>query len=250
MKKGKLFIGATALLCVLTMCFTACSKDDTVKDELLEITDMEIGKANSLQGVIGKDLHVECKIVATAKTKEIKVSIAQVGGDHKIEKNFNDVAGYIGVKNLTFHKHIALDSHLPEGKYHFTLTVVDGNNQSKSFSKDITLLKADPEAPVVEVVNPNKNDNKGFSGKKFLVKANITVKSPIKEIVVEFHGLKEYPVEVSDYNGKTGTIKFSKEVVIPEAAEEGDYHFHLEVTDSKDRTTVGEFEGFHIIKTK
>ena len=53
---------------------------------------------------------------------------------------------------------------------------------------------------------------------------------------------------MDDFNGKTGSIDFEKEITIPAECAAGKYHVHFTVEDADGRSTTEEFKGFNITK--
>ena len=241
----------TALVSVLTLCLASCSNNnDDPAETKLEINKRELGEENSKTAVLGKDLHIECEILAESKIRSIRVALIQGNAETVLMKDFNSNKNYVGVINAHFHEHLELDGKLAAGTYRFILTVTDEKGKEVSWTDELTLKAPDPNAPKIEITSPNANNNTAEAGSKFTVKAEVTVKSAVKSIELEFHGDKEYPIEVSDYNGKTGTFEFSKEITVPAEAVAGEYHLHFTLTDTDGRTNTEEFEGFKITAKK
>ncbi len=244
--KNKMMIGAFALLSMLTLSLTSCDKDDDVKTNAnVTFSNIEVGLENSKEATVGGDLHLECDIVSENKIKSIEVKMTQKDGKGTLSKLYTD-SKYTGVLNTTFHEHLELPSTLDAGTYHLAINVTDVNNNSKAYETDIKLIAVDPNAPVVVMLNPSETANTGVAGQPLTFKANITVKNPIKAIEIEFHGDKEYPIEVSDYNGKTGSVTFEKQITIPAECPAGEYHVHFTVEDNKGLTTTAELAGFKV----
>ena len=246
--KNKWMIGAFALLSFFTLSLTSCDDDDKPTAVAnVTFSDVEVGKENSREAMVGKDLHVECGIKSEAKIKSIEMSLIQKNGTGSAYRIYTD-GKYVGVLNTKFHEHLELSAGLAAGTYHFTLTVTDANNAKKAYETDVTLKAVDANAPKVEILSPSASANSGVAGGKFTVKAKLTVKSAVKGIEIEFHGDKEYPIKVDDFNGKTGSIDFEKEITIPAECAAGKYHVHVTVEDADGRSTTEEFKGFNITK--
>ncbi|HEY9551606.1 MAG TPA: DUF4625 domain-containing protein [Prevotella sp.] len=248
MNKTVIYGAFAALLSVFTLSsLTSCSNDDdNSQSAKLEIAKTELGKENKKEAIVGSDLHVECEIVAEAKIKGIKVSLKQKDGKVVLEKDFGSNKSYVGVMNANFHEHLNLGHELAAGVYDFTMTVTDGNGQVKTWNEKLTLTAADANAPKIEITTPNAQNMTAAAGSKYTVEAVVTVTSAVKEIELEFHGKKEFPIEVADYNGKTGKINFKKEITVPADAEPGDYHLHFTVVDENGKKTTTGFKVFKI----
>lgn len=245
--KNKFLLGVFALLSVFTLSLTSCDDDDDVKTANVQITNTELGEENSKEALIGGDLHIEASIQSEAKIKLIELQIKQSNGSGLIYQQYNEKGyanKYVGVLNTVFHEHLDIAKDFTPGKYHFTLTVTDVNGAKKTWEEDITFIAPDPNAPIVTFEPAAES---GKAGSKLKIKATVTVKNPIDEIELVFHGDKgEFPQDIEDYKGKTGTVNIEKEITIPANAPAGEYHIHFTVKDSKGLKTTGEFEGFNI----
>ncbi|KXB36952.1 hypothetical protein HMPREF1870_02481 [Bacteroidales bacterium KA00344] len=247
MKNKKIFLGAIALFSMFTLSLTSCSNDDDSDVANVKFSNVEIGHDNSKKGIAGKGFHIECGIVSTTKIKSIEVAIKQKGGAASVHQMWTD-AKYTNVLETLFHEHVHLTDNLPSGTYHFSLIVTDMNNAKKSMETDITIDGVNSEAPVIKLETPNDKAKTGAAGSKLSIKAQITVKNPVKEIELEFHGADEYPIEIEGYEGKTGTFELVKDITIPAKCPAGEYHLHFTVTDSKGISNMEEVEGFIITK--
>ena len=244
--KKKLLLGAMALLSMFTMSLTSCSDDnESPTNGNIVFEDVEIGHDNSKLGKIGHDIHLECKIKSSSKIKAITVSLINDANNKVVEKAYNS-SKYVGVLNTTFHEHLDLPSTLAEGDYTCTITVTNAEGSVKSVNSKVTLKKVvvNPNAP--KITNLKVNSMSGTANGKVTLTANIVTTSPVNEIEIEFHGDKEYEVEVKDYKGKNGNITFTKEITIPAECKAGNYHIHFTVKDSKGLETTEEIEGFVI----
>jgi hypothetical protein len=86
----------------------------------------------------------------------------------------------------------------------------------------------------------------GTPNGKLTITANIETKDPVDEVEIEFHGDKEYEMEVDGFKGKSGSFTFTKEITIPAECQAGEYHIHFTVKDNKGRETTEEIEDFII----
>lgn len=246
--KHKFFAGAVALLSLFTVSFTSCDDDDKptpIAD--VKFSNVEIGHENARQALIGGEMHIEAAITSAAKIKSIEVKItpkdeAASGTAHYLFTQ----PKYVGVLNTTFHEHIDIPKTLAAGLYKLTLTVTDANGAQRSYEGDVKLLTTDPNAPIVTLTAPSGDAIAGVAGGTVTFKGSITVKSAVKEVEVEFHGAKEYSVDIDDFKGRTGTFSFEKTVTIPAEATPGTYHVHFTVEDDAHRSATAEVEGFVI----
>lgn len=247
----KLMNCAIALLAVFALTMTSCSKDDETTPKI-EFQNVEIGHGGA--AIIGKDIHLACKIFAEAKVKYINVSMKQKDGSSTLEKLYND-SKYVNVIDPVFHEHLILPETLAEGVYVVTISVKDMVGTTKSVSQEVKLTKQSSTAPVVtnlEILNPKTGLGvvKAKAGDMVLVKAHIEAAKIIKDMELEFHGKDEKPVALTDaqlkkYIGKK-SVDFAEQIMVPADAPAGEYHFHFTVEDEKGQSATGEFEGFQI----
>ena len=135
----------TALVSVLTLCLASCSNNnDDPAETKLEINKRELGEENSKTAVLGKDLHIECEILAESKIKSIRVELIQGNAETVLMKDFNSNKNYVGVINAHFHEHLELDGKLAAGTYRFILTVTDEKGKEVSWTDELTLKAPDP----------------------------------------------------------------------------------------------------------
>jgi len=103
---------------------------------------------------------------------------------------------------------------------------------------------ANPYAP--QITNLKVNTLSGVANGKVTLMATIVTTSPIDDIEVEFHGDKEYDVDIYGYKGQSGKITFTKDVTIPANCLPGTYHLQFKVKVSKGLETIEEIDGFVI----
>ncbi len=240
-------MAAMTLLSVGMMTLTSCKDETSQSEKNISIRLEEVGYENSKMVIAGKDLHVEAHVLADAKIKSINIDLVDKVGKTVLSKEYKDEK-YTYVLNTTFHEHIDIPANLPEGNYELRFTVTDVDNFSKTEKVMVKVLTFDPNAPKIDNYVVNGDVHTAKAGSKIMVTADVTVQSPVKEIEVEFHGKREFPIEIEGYEGKTGTFKVVAEVTVPADAEEGEYHVHFTVTDNKGRASTGELEGFKITK--
>jgi len=121
-----------ALVCVLTLGFTACSSDDEVTTPAPVVT---LTEAN----IEGDELCVQADIVAEGRTSVIAIDIYDATGTSpKVSKAVSD-SKYIGVLNIAgFHVHVDITGQsVAEGDM-LKLTVKDANGKSTTAQKAIT----------------------------------------------------------------------------------------------------------------
>lgn len=248
MKKNILW-GALMLMSMFGLTLTSCSDDDDNNGKgNITIKLEEVGAHNSKEVIVGKDLHVEASAFAENLIKAIKIELKDAGGKVVLTKDYSQTGKYTNVKNAHFHEHIDIPSTLTAGTYTFVFSVTDGGNQVGSSEVKLNVKAVDPDAPKITNLMLGDNTNTAKAGAKIKVKATVEVKSPVKEIELEFHGAEEYPINITGYTGKTGTFNVEHEITIPANAKEGTYHVHFTVEDGKDRETTAEIEGFKITK--
>lgn len=246
MMKNNMIWGACALIGLCLCTLTSCKDDDNNKknSNAISIKLNEVGKENSREGVAGKDLHIEGEIIAQAKIKGIKVELADAGNAVKVSADYSNKTKYVNVINAAFHEHLELPGTLEAGDYTLRFTVTDQTSNSKTESVKVKITKQDPNVPQITDIKIGDGSNKGKAGAKVKITANVTVKSAVEEIEIEFHGQKEFPTEFGKYKGKTGTFKFEEEVTLP--SEGGEYHVHFTVKDKDGRENTVGVEGFLI----
>lgn len=136
--KNKIFVLAALLVAALTVSITSCKKHERLPAKPT-VTLKEVGKDNSKQALIGKDMHLEADIVAEGTVKKIVVEIHQEkGGTGKLEKTCTD-GKYIGVKNCEFHEHIHIPATFAAGEYHLHFTVIDAKGQSATVGAEFSV---------------------------------------------------------------------------------------------------------------
>lgn len=242
--KKKIFLGAFALVSLCLGTLTSCSEDDDPKFQELTIKLEEIGAKNSKEATIGRAIHLEGTIVALAKIKEIKAEILNGKGEVKSSEAYGSNPKYAGKINAEFHEHLKVPAELEPGKYTLRFSVTDMDGQTKTERHEITLKAPVTGAPVIEDFSVSPME--ATPGSKITVKAKVTVTAPVDEVEVEFHGGKEFPIEIEDYKGKTGTFMVEKEIVVPVEASAGEYHVHFTVKDTNKKETTKGVKDFKI----
>ncbi len=150
---------------LLLLLFTSCSTDHNEIELLLPtISNIEIGLSNNEIGVIGRDFHLNAKIIAGDKLDLVQVTFEPIEGesyagswDYKLSWN-----EFKGLKNATVHKHFDIPEDAVEGKYNFTIIVNDENGTTLKEKRSITIYKAenlpvDPQIRSYLVVNKSTN---------------------------------------------------------------------------------------------
>lgn len=237
--KKSFIMSAIALLSVFTLSMTSCSDDDDpVAESKIEFKDAEFGHHNSKTAFVGKDIHLECEIASESKITAITASLKDKDGKTVATKNYTD-SKYIGVLNVKFHEHLHLSADIKEGDYRCIISVTNERGTTKTLEENIKLTMPEANAaPAIHHFEVNTPEAK--AGGKITLTAHIETTAPIAEIEVEFHGEEEYPVEVEDFNGKSGKVDFKKEITVPAECTPGSYHIHLTVKDKDGKaTTVG-----------
>ena len=119
-----------ALLCVLSLSFTACDDDD----DKLPAPEITINEANIEDDV----LCVQADVVAKGRTASILLTIAGQNGAVKATQAITD-SKYIGVLNIDgFHVHVDIaDKNVEEGDI-LEMSVTDGQGLTTTSKKSIT----------------------------------------------------------------------------------------------------------------
>lgn len=231
-------------LCLCTLASCKDDDDNRKNDNAISIKLNEVGEENSEEGMAGKDLHIEGEVIAQAKIKGIRVELADAKNAVKVSEDYSQEAKYVNVINITFHEHLELPGTLEAGDYTLRFTVTDQTGNSKTESVKVKITKKDANAPLITDINIGDGSNKGKAGAKVKITANVTTKSAVEEIEIEFHGKKEFPTEFEKYKGRTGSFKFEEELTLP--SDKGEYHVHFTVKDKDGRKNTEEVEGFVI----
>ena len=119
-----------ALLCVLSLSFTACDDDD----DKLPAPEITINEANIEDDV----LCVQADVVAKGRTASILLTITGQNGAVKATQAITD-SKYIGVLNIDgFHVHVDIaDKNVEEGDI-LEMSVIDGQGLTTTSKKSIT----------------------------------------------------------------------------------------------------------------
>ena len=119
-----------ALLCVLSLSFTACDDDD----DKLPAPEITINEANIEDDV----LCVQADVVAKGRTASILLTITGQNGAVKATQAITD-SKYIGVLNIDgFHVHVDIaDQNVEEGDI-LEMSVTDGQGLTTTSKKSIT----------------------------------------------------------------------------------------------------------------
>lgn len=124
------------------------------KNELPEITEVEIGHNNSRKAEVGGELHIDAMITAVNKIAGIRLVIhsdeegqhsasqleseTEVYGEWEIDTTFT--GAYANVKNTNFHEDIDIPSHAEPGHYHLQLFVTDLEGNQGMYETEIELI--------------------------------------------------------------------------------------------------------------
>lgn len=142
--------------------FTSCEKDEETAKPL--INNFELGYLNSKKVTQGNDLHINAEIIAEGKIKNIQVTI-HPEGEHDGMKSISllmieeewefdsiYIAGFEGVKNTSFHKHIDIPVTAETGTYHFHFIVTDMEGNQTEIEDDLIIeTPTDSQASVITV---------------------------------------------------------------------------------------------------
>jgi hypothetical protein len=126
--------------------FTACEKDDPIAKPVINMT--ELGYENSKMAYQGDDLHVEADVIAEGKIDKIEIVLHPEGehmkkslviyqaGEWETDTTFTE---FSGLKNATFHKHIAIPKDAEPGHYHFHFSVTDLEGNQAAVEDEIEI---------------------------------------------------------------------------------------------------------------
>jgi len=158
---------------VITFTLSSCKKE---KEDIPKpvISDLELGYNNSGTGILGSDLHLEASIVAEGKINKIEVHIHFEGGQGwEYENEFK--GSYVGVKNITFHEHIAIPLGIDTGDYHFHFKVYDMEGNTAEVERELRITEpTDTTAPVITVTSAPANNQTYTTGQSISISGNIT----------------------------------------------------------------------------
>lgn len=127
----------TALLCVLSFGFTACSDDD----DKLNAPQIALEEAN----IEGDYLCVQANVVAKGRTATILLTITDKAGNTKVAQPVTD-SKYIGVLNIDgFHVHVDIAGKNVEEGDLLKMSVTDAEGQTTTVQKEITAEEDDDE---------------------------------------------------------------------------------------------------------
>ena len=140
-----------SVLLSIGLLMAACKKDESPAKPVVTIHELGQGDThgNDNQATIGGSLHMDVEIVAEGKIDYIQVKLhhEEDGHDHKSAKEDEwelDLTftgtGISGLKNLDFHKDLAIDASAEPGDYHFDVIVVDLEGNSGSAEAEVELL--------------------------------------------------------------------------------------------------------------
>ena len=136
-----------AMVFTVGLFFTSCEKDETVPKPEIDLT--ELGYDNSKIAYAGSDLHIEAEIVAEGKIKTVTVVLHPEGEHDKgtlhddeweVDTTFTE---FSGLKNTTFHKHIAVPANAELGHYHFHFSVTDTEGQQTVVETEFEIQQPD-----------------------------------------------------------------------------------------------------------
>ena len=142
-----------------------------------EVTITELGYENSKIGYTGTDLHIEADVVAEGKIDYITIEIHHEGdhaekaviatkdeGEWDVDTTYTE---FSGLKNTTFHKHIAIPVDAEVGDYHFHFIVTDMEGQQTIVEEELEVQYPDdavaPEMNITGAPDANQEFNNGES---------------------------------------------------------------------------------------
>jgi hypothetical protein len=131
-------------LLLLATLFSACKKDQDAPAPLAPtITNVEVGLGNNELGVIGKDFHLNAKVLAGSKIENVRVIIQQRSGETyaKVWSHEINWLEYKDTKNASIHKHFDIPADAAEGKYDFLIIVQDQNGTTLEEKRNLTIYE-------------------------------------------------------------------------------------------------------------
>lgn len=159
--KTKIKTMALVFAAASTLFIISCQKDEeTTAKPAITLT--ELGYDNSKIGYSGSDLHIEADIVAERKIDKVTIQIHPEGdhgdksaslvfheGEWEVDTTYTEFAG---LKNTTFHKHIAIPVSVEVGHYHFHFAVTDLEGNQTIVEEELEIQHpADAVPPVVTI---------------------------------------------------------------------------------------------------
>lgn len=137
------------LMLIAIVGITSCEKN-----ELPQITDVEIGYDNSRTVEAGKELHFEATITASYKITGIRLVIHAEEHDHQsastiagesdlheeweVDKTYT--GAYVNVKNTVLHEHVEVPLTAEPGHYHLHIYVTDEEGNQGVYETEIEVL--------------------------------------------------------------------------------------------------------------
>ena len=225
--------------------FVNCAKEKDAQPEpidtrtVLQISDVEIGTNDSRTAYVNGDLHLEAKVTASTKIKQLKLQITPSISGHGWIFGQTFTENVSGAESFHFHEHIYIPENARAGVYDVLFIAYDENGEQIRYKGSLTILK-DPLIPQIA------NAKISLSGDVLAVTADIKIPSGLQEIYIEVQSAawtRKYAFTEAELVGLTN-YTLNKTLNLAEAPS-GHYHIHISVTDREEKR-IG--HTFHVDK--
>lgn len=238
-KIAAIFVALTISALILSSC-----KDDK-STAAPTINNMELGASNSHVGYIGHDLHVEAEVEAEGTISTITVKIYQSENDNVLTDTV--FAEFEGLKNATFHKHIAIAANAVAGNYHFCFVVTDKAGKQTTYEADnLKIEYTSSDTPTISFEEVGKN-NVAYQGDTLNLDIDIAAPLGVATLQLIIHNEADEDDMIinetytENFVGQTD-VCFQKSIAISSTATIGNYGVHMIVTDAAGTTVMEEAE--------
>ena len=145
MKTFKIYV----LILLTIVGITSCEKN-----EIPQITDVEIGYDNTKMAEAGKELHFEATITASYRISGIRLVIhseehehatsSEISGETDLHQEWSVdktyTGAYINVKNTVLHEHVDVPVTAEPGTYHLHIYVTDEEGNQGVYETEIEVI--------------------------------------------------------------------------------------------------------------
>lgn len=139
---------------ILTLFAAVAALTSCEKNDLPQITDVEIGYDNTRTVEAGKDLHFEATITASYKVTGIRLVIhsedheqhvsSEISGESDLHQEWEVdktyTGAYVNVKNTVLHEHVEVPLTAEPGIYHMYFYVTDEEGNQEIYETEIEVL--------------------------------------------------------------------------------------------------------------